>query len=134
AGTPPPQSQVALFALDRKADWPTGVGFRGQSCSAPVAIDPGRYLAILYGAPGIVAGEVTITAGPADEAVKLRFTLEEQRKTELGKGVVLPRIGGVDLDDMQQKVCTLRFADRPDLVPGDTVLLPVGAKFTVLEK
>jgi hypothetical protein len=35
---------------------------------------------------------------------------------------------------MMRGAATLRFAERPKLVPGETVLLPAGATYTVLER
>jgi hypothetical protein len=133
-GAPPPQSQVALLALDQKGETPVGVAFHGGASDSPVAIDPGRYLAVVFGAPGIVAGEVTIAAGPADAPIRLRLAVEEHRKADLGAGVVLTKVGSVELDESMKKICRLRFAERPDVVTGETVLLPAGATFTLLER
>jgi len=133
-GAPPPQSQLALLALDRKDETPLGILFRGSASDSPVALDPDRYLALLLGAPGVVAGEVTITAGPVDEPIRIWLAVEEHRRSELGAGVVVTRVGSVELDESMQELATLRFAKRPDIAPGDTVLLPAGATFTVLEK
>ncbi len=135
AGEVPSESQLWLEPLDTPRGKPVStisVFFRGAESDAPAVIDSGRYLAFLHGMPGLVAAEVRIADGPPEVSITVTFDLEEHERSELGAGVQLERVGSIDLDTSWRGVCTLRFADRPDLANVEIILLPEGAKFTLL--
>jgi RNA polymerase sigma-70 factor (ECF subfamily) len=133
-GPPPPLAQVALFKKERPHDLPLGIVFKDGRSEGAIAIDPGGYVAFVMGARGVVAGEVAITDGPRDEPLRLRFEVEERRRSELGAGVELVRIGTFELEPALREATALRFAKRTDLAAEESILLPVGAEFTILER
>lgn len=101
----------------------------------PVAVAPGRYL--YWFAPRIpdalILGVVDVTAGPADRPIVIRCELEPHPRSALGAGIEITELGGHDVKGLWPRLLNYRFAEQAKS-GGDSVLLPKGAKFTVLEK
>ena len=66
------------------------------------------------------------------DPIVARFDLEEHERASLGAGVEIEKLGSIELGPTWRGLCRLRFADRPDLASAETILLPAGAKFTLL--
>jgi RNA polymerase sigma-70 factor (ECF subfamily) len=132
----PAQSLLWLLPLGKGPDFAGRVSaqLRGREASAPVVVLPGRHLAVLLGAPGLVAGVVEIPAGSRNAPLELHLKVEEHARATLGLGVRLDRIGDVELDETMKKAITLRFADHPELADAATILLPADASFTLLRE
>jgi len=133
--TPPEESLLLLERLDAPRGTPVSVihvFFRGARSIGPAAIEPGRYLALLHGLPGVVAAVIEIAGARPGVPIPVRFEVEAHARAQLGAGVQLDRIGPIDLDGSWRRICTLRFADRADLADAGTILLPAGARFTLL--
>ena len=133
-GAPPPLAQVALFRKEKPHDLPLGIVFKDGASDGEVAVEPGSYVGFVMGARGVVAGEVTLADGPRDEPLRLHFKVEEHKRADLGAGVELVRIGTFELEEALRKATALRFAQRTDLAQEESILLPVGAEWTILTK
>ena len=133
-GAPPPLAQVALFRKEKPHDLPLGIVFKGGASDGEVAVEAGTYIGFVMGARGVVAGEVTLADGPRDEPLRLHFKVEEHKKADLGAGIELVRIGTFELEAALRKATALRFDRRTDLAQEESILLPVGAEWTILTK
>jgi RNA polymerase sigma-70 factor (ECF subfamily) len=133
-GAPPPLAQVALFRKEKPHDLPLGIEFKDGASDGEVAVEPGTYVGFVMGARGVVAGEVTLADGPRDEPLRLHFLVEEHQKADLGAGVELVRVGTFELEEALRKATALRFDRRTDLAQEESILLPVGAEWTILTK
>jgi len=130
----PAQSQLVLKAAHELTTSGSMISlrFEGTKGVAPIVVDPGRYLAILAGLPGLAVEEITIPEGPRGAPLTIAFQLKEHPRAELGAGVELTRVGTIELDANFRKALTLRFARRTELAALDTIWLPANCAFTVL--
>jgi RNA polymerase sigma-70 factor (ECF subfamily) len=132
---PPAQSQLVMKPADAlRSTALVSARFEGAKGTAPIVVDPGRYLAVLMGLPGLVVQEVVVPDGPRGAPLTVSFDLEKHAKADLGAGVQLTRVGSIAFDETLRKVLTLRFDDRSDLADAEFVWLPKDADFTRLER
>lgn len=103
----------------------------------PIALEPGRYLYSLdvrSGSRAFVLGVAQVEKAPDDVPFEIRCELEAHSRAELGAGVDITEVSGLAPAAGGGVLRRLKFSDDPALEKADTIFLPKGAKFTVLEK
>jgi hypothetical protein len=135
----PEEARLQLLSLpapdDAGSSSSVDIAFVAGRARNPVAIVPGRYFYWL--APRIpdalILGVVDVPAGAADRPIVIRCDLEPQPKSALGAGVEITELGGQDVKGLWPRLLCHRFAEGQKN-GSDSILLPKGARFTVLEK
>jgi len=154
AGTLPQKGKLTLSRVGAdgtsEQEFFANVDFAdGESC-VPVSIEPGRYLYWLSATPGgaaLVLGVADVARATGGRTLVIRCELEAHPKSDLGAGVDITEVDGVRssgrssllkrprlASDPSPILQRMRFVDDPSLAAVDTIFLPRGAKFTVLEK
>jgi len=138
SGAPPPDGQFILMRVEDgrlRPDSMVRAELVGGRSREPVAIEEGRYLYRLVAddAAMLVCGTVEVMSAKPDEPIAIACNVATHRRTELGAGIEFTKIGEVVLEGPMRQLVTLRFAEHPALAGSDSILLPVGAEFSLLQ-
>jgi hypothetical protein len=105
--------------------------------SDPITINAGRYLYRLDSnprGPAVILGVVDVGRFDGHGELALRCELEPHAKTDLGAGFDIVGIEGMPAGRDSESLFRLRFTDVPTFAKFETILLPRGARFTLLER
>jgi hypothetical protein len=105
--------------------------------SDPITIDAGRYLYRLDSTPrgpAVILGVVDVGRFDGHGELTIRCELEPHAKADLGAGFDVVGIDGMQAGKDSETLFRLRFADVPTLAGVETILLPRGTKFTLLDR